>query len=323
MLSMEDHCYITYLGPPDPPHITIYAKFLSWNYSKAHVVFDGYAESTTKFVRHQRRSHGKMGVDVSFTGDMNVSQKKDEFLSNNKNKQRFIKMLDEYLLLHDFIVHHSLGDADLLIVRTAVQCAESKDSVLVGKDTDLLVLLCYYTDQSAYDLIMHSQAKSSICLRKVWNIKYMKGHLGCDVCESILFIHAIGGCDTTSRLYGIGKGAPLKKHMSSQIFRENSKLFNMSDAALNQIVEAGEKTLVVLYGGKKVETLNSLKYKNFCDRTASKNTHTQSHSITPTTAAARYLSSWSSKYLLYITFRHKRSFKWHCNRLIRCSPLMR
>ena len=56
-------------------------------------------------------------------------------------------MLDEYLLLHDFIVHHSIGDADLLIVRTAVQCAES---ILVGEDTDLLVFLCYYVDQSAY-----------------------------------------------------------------------------------------------------------------------------------------------------------------------------
>ena len=83
----------------------------------------------------------------------------------------------------------------------------------------------------------------------------------------------------------------------------------MSDAALNQIVEAGQKNLVVLYGGKKVETLNYLRYKKCCDRTASKNTHTQSHSLTPTTAAARYLSSSSSKYLLYITFRHKKSFK--------------
>ena len=112
----------------------------------------------------------------------------------------------------------------------------------------------------------------------------MKEHLGRDVCESILFIHAIGGCDTTSRLYGIGKGAPLKKHMSSQIFRENCKVFNMSDATLNQIVEAGEKTLVVLYGGEKVETLNSRRYKKNCERTASKNTHTQSHSLPPTTA---------------------------------------
>ena len=66
-----------------------------------------------------------------------------------------------------------------------------------------------------------------------------------------LFIHVIGGCDTTSRLFGIGEGAPLRKDMSSQIFRENSKVFNMSDATLKQNVEAGEKTLVVLYGGKK------------------------------------------------------------------------
>ena len=68
-----------------------------------------------------------------------------------------------------------------------MQCAESKDTVLVGEDTYLLVLLCYYVDQSAYDLFMHSQAKSSIRHSRVWNIKYMKEHLGRDVCESSLY----------------------------------------------------------------------------------------------------------------------------------------
>ena len=37
------------------------------NFDKAHVVFDGYDESTTTFVTHQQRSHGKIGVDASFT----------------------------------------------------------------------------------------------------------------------------------------------------------------------------------------------------------------------------------------------------------------
>ena len=34
--------------------------------------------------------------------------------------------------------------------------------------------------------------------------------LGGEVCECLLQIHAILGCDTTSRIHGIGKGASLK-----------------------------------------------------------------------------------------------------------------
>ena len=36
------------------------------------------------------------------------------------------------------------GDADLLIVKTAVEATRKSDTVLVGDDTDLLVLLCFY-----------------------------------------------------------------------------------------------------------------------------------------------------------------------------------
>ena len=31
--------------------------------------------------------------------------------------------------------------------------------------------------------------------------------LGMELCENILFIHALLGCDTTSSVFGIGKGA--------------------------------------------------------------------------------------------------------------------
>ena len=36
-----------------------------------------------------------------------------------------------------------------------------------------------------------------------------------------------------------------------------------------------------------------------------------------------HISSSSSKSLLYVTFRYKRSFKWHCNTIKQCRQLMR
>ena len=39
-------------------------------------------------------------------------------------------------------VHHASGDADLLIVQKAAESATRVNTVLVGDDTDLLILLC-------------------------------------------------------------------------------------------------------------------------------------------------------------------------------------
>jgi hypothetical protein len=33
-----------------------------------------------------------------------------------------------------------------------------------------------------------------------------------EICKVMPFIHAITGCDTTSKLFGVGKGQALKMH---------------------------------------------------------------------------------------------------------------
>ena len=48
----------------------------------------------------------------------------------------------------------------------------------------------------------------------------MKQLLGPDICEAILFIHGIMGCDTTSRLYGLGKVTALKLITKNSKFPE-------------------------------------------------------------------------------------------------------
>ena len=70
---------------------------------------------------HQRRATGIIGVDITFTDEMKLSQKKDELLSNSHNKQMFVNLIGEYLQRHGCVVHHARGDADLRIVTTALQ----------------------------------------------------------------------------------------------------------------------------------------------------------------------------------------------------------
>lgn len=62
-------------------------------------------------------------------------------------------MLGERLEATGCDVVHAKGDADLLIVQTAVESATRCDSILVGDDTDMLVLLCHHgknTSQSIF-----------------------------------------------------------------------------------------------------------------------------------------------------------------------------
>ena len=63
--------------------------------------------------------------------------KRERFLSNKKNKQKFLNLLKRNLLKQGYDVHSAEEDADLLIVLTAVELAGNLSTVLIGDDTDL------------------------------------------------------------------------------------------------------------------------------------------------------------------------------------------
>ena len=182
----------------------LYCRYVSRKYGTPIIVFDGYEEESTKSMTQQRRANGKVGANVNFTAEMKVAMKKDLFLSNAKNKQQFIEMLATFLRNIDCQTHQAKGDADVLIVKTAVESASEKTTILVGDDTDLLVLLLYYTPSNSCDLFFKPEPKANSTKRRVWNIKKVQTQIGEDICWNILFIHAILGCDTTSRVHGFG-----------------------------------------------------------------------------------------------------------------------
>lgn len=66
---------------------------------------------------HQRRAAGKTGATVTFTEDMEVSLKKDNFLANSKNKQRFINMLSQFLQENNCPTYHAEDEADVFTDR--------------------------------------------------------------------------------------------------------------------------------------------------------------------------------------------------------------
>ena len=188
-------------------------------------MFDGYYGTSTKDMTHRRRAKGQAGATLAFTEDMKPTIKKEQFLANKTNKQKFINMLGDQLENSKCKVHHASGDADLLIVQKAVESAAMVNTVLVGDDTNLLILLCYHTSLDSHSILFRPEPKKTTKTPRLLDIKAVKKQLSPEVCSHILFLHAVLGCDTTSHLYGIGKGTSLKKFKSSIHFRAQAKAF--------------------------------------------------------------------------------------------------
>ena len=75
-------------------------------------------------------------------------------------------------------VYHSTADADLLIVNKAVESSRTMDTVLVGDDTDLLILLCHHAELDAFDLFFQPEPRANSTKRRSWNVKSVKEKLG-------------------------------------------------------------------------------------------------------------------------------------------------
>ena len=96
--------------------------------------------------------------------------------------------------------------ADVDIVLAATKEAEKNDVVVVGEDTDLVVLLlrCIQDKHNLVFLKSEQQRKGTI-----WSIKLLQKALGTRL-QHVLFAYAFLGCDTASRGFGIDKGETLK-----------------------------------------------------------------------------------------------------------------
>jgi hypothetical protein len=70
-------------------------------------------------------------------------------VTNDKYPPQESLLFDE----HDIRFKNAVDDADLLIAQTAVDCALSSEVIVIGEDTDLLVLLIHPSINSADGLL--------------------------------------------------------------------------------------------------------------------------------------------------------------------------
>jgi len=80
-----------------------------------------------------RRSRGKIGVTVQFTFSISLESGCE--------------------------IHEARGDADVLIVQTVLKSATEQETVLVGDDTYLLVLLIYHAKNVSHTVYFRAETK--------------------------------------------------------------------------------------------------------------------------------------------------------------------
>ena len=96
--------------------------------------------------------------------------KKEIFLANRKNKQRFINILGQKSEDAGCTVQHAVDDADVLIVKKAVELSETTDTILVCEDKDLLLLLLHHTGHNIRKIFLCPEAKQNAMRRiKFWD----------------------------------------------------------------------------------------------------------------------------------------------------------
>ena len=140
----------------------LYVRYVTQKYGAAAIVFDGYNDDpTTKDATHLRRTGYCVGVTVHFASGMMITSQKDEFLNNKANKQRSIHYLSDNLERAGCSVDHAKDYADVLIVLTAVASVRHKETVLIGDDTDLLLLLLHHAEMDAHDVFLKSKPNKS------------------------------------------------------------------------------------------------------------------------------------------------------------------
>ncbi len=234
---------------------------------------------------HARRAKGTIGPRVSVAANLQLMSKKEHFLANCDNKQQFIDLLKVKLNEHRIKTASADGDADTMIAKTGVQLSTLGRTHVIGEDTDLLVLLCHYCSDESKGLIFRSDRKTA--KSRVWDIDIVRRTLGTGLCHLLPVVHAIGGCDTTSRLFGVGKGIPVKKAQNDDYFKSQVQTLSNSKVTAVEVETAGERAIVSLYGGKKTETLADLRARKFTEKVASSATSVQAQSLPPTSDAVR------------------------------------
>ena len=147
--------------------IKAYTSFVKRTYGKATVIFDGYSCSPSiKDMTHVRRQGNHKSSSINFTSNTVFNGNQEDFLCNTVNKEKLISSLSLELQNQGCKAIVCDGDADVMVVQTAIYLGAKSNVTVIGEDTDLLVLLLYHAQKSEFNFYIRSDKEKRRLLIK-------------------------------------------------------------------------------------------------------------------------------------------------------------
>ena len=258
----------------------MYVRHVKVSYGQELVIFDGYHGPSTKDEAHRRRTGTEVGACVSVSGEMRLTMTNKAFLGNGANKQALIYLLAEEMQKEGIAVEHADEDADFTICKMACSSSNEKPTAVIADDADVFQLLIHHANAEDFDLYM-------VMSKQTVSINILKKKLDPFLSRGLLFLHAISGCDTTSRPYGIGKATVLKKVSA---LRNAIDTFMSPSSSKKDVETAGEKALLEIYGCQLTPSLNSARVERFQEKVVTSAEYVPPEKLPPTTDAASFHS---------------------------------
>ena len=265
--------------------------------SNVYLIFDRYYEFSPKGVTRKERAHN---IQHQHQFDINTPlPKQDVALTSSSNKVQLIELICVHLVdqaqghsgtLHKLVVtgadeypvevlntfarrredlRTTQEEADIIIVQQVFAAVnDGSDTVtVICDDTDVFVLLTYF---------VHKHAISSTILMEATHNERTIVDINATVekysqfIPSLLALHALTGCDTVPKYYGIGK----KKAFNALVKNELS-LANIGDIerTVDEILPVVGEFIALCYGvkSKKIrkQNMSSIRYHLWNKKTKS------------------------------------------------------
>lgn len=123
----------------------------------------------------------------------------------------------------------------------------------------------------------------------MYDINHLKSLLGNDLCSKLLFVHAFTGCDTTSRIFGVGKKLAFQKLVKGEHLMQSCANAFTSPSQTSDVIEnLGIKMMAIMYGGKYTDSLESLRCNIFSKKVVSAKSFVTPERLPPTASSTKF-----------------------------------
>lgn len=245
------------------------------------LVFDRYFEYSPKSTTRSKR--GVNSTSMQLRADTPLPSR-NSILTHSRNKVQLTTMICTQLLQHNEFLPHKLvvtgtdtipielqtpgvviprpdlethhEEADVIIVQQAIclsRCATNNIKIL-SDNTDVFVLLVHFYRKLNLKCSMWMESVDKV---KLSDIAATVHNLGIQA-DSLLAVHCLTGCDTTSQFFGIGKSKAV------QVLRSGIKVTHLGclESSIQQCIAQCTNFIAHCYGYKKeVHNMSDVRYK--------------------------------------------------------------